>query len=52
MCKKYSLDELVSLDEYDMNRLLQHYKDGTVPLFGIVHGEIVYIFDGSFGWHC
>ena len=52
MCKKYSLDELVSLNEDDMNRLLQHYKDGTVPSFGIVHEEIGYIFDGSFGWHC
>lgn len=53
VCQKYSLDELVRLDEEDMNRLLLYYKDGIVPPYGEIHQEKpVYEFDGSFGWHC
>ena len=52
VCERYTLDELVSLDEEDMNRLLQWYKDGIVPPYGIVRGQVAYTFDGSFGWHC
>jgi len=53
VCKKYTLDELVRLNDEDMNRLLSHYKEGTVPPYGEIHKEEpAYVFDGSFGWHC
>jgi len=52
VCEQYTLDELVGLDEEDMDRLLQHYKDGSVPPYGVVRGQTAYTFDGSFGWHC
>ena len=53
VCQKYSLDQLVRLNDADMDRLLQHYQDGSVPEFGDVHPENnLYEFDGSFGWHC
>jgi precorrin-2 dehydrogenase / sirohydrochlorin ferrochelatase len=53
VCEKYSLDELVQLNDEDMNRLLMYYKDGIVPPYRDVHIEKpVFEFDGSFGWHC
>jgi hypothetical protein len=53
VCQKYSLDQLVRLNDADMDRLLQYYKAGTVPSFVDVHPENgLYEFDGSFGWHC
>jgi Sirohaem biosynthesis protein C-terminal len=53
VCQKYSLDQLVKLNDADMDRLLLHYKEGTVPDFTQVHPEEnVSVFDGSFGWHC
>ena len=52
VCQKYSLDQLVKLNDADMDRLLLHYKEGTVPEFTEVHPENVFVFDGSFGWHC
>ena len=53
VCEKYSLDELVRLEGADMDRLLEYYKDGIVPEYGVVcPTAAVYKFDGSFGWHC
>ena len=53
VCKQYTLDELVKLNDEDMDRLLSHYEDGTVPLYTEIRNEEpAYEFDGSFGWHC
>ena len=52
VCEQFTLDELVSLDDGDMDRLLQHYKEGRVPPYGVVRRKTAYTFDGSFGWHC
>jgi precorrin-2 dehydrogenase/sirohydrochlorin ferrochelatase len=53
VCEKYSLDELVDLDEEDMDRLLSHYQEGIVPAYHEVHqGGSLFDFDGSFGWYC
>jgi len=52
VCEKYSLDELVRLNDEDMNRLLKHYKEGIVPPYTEIRKASVYEFDGSFGWHC
>ncbi len=53
VCQKYSLDQLVKMNDADMDRLLLHYEEGTVPDFTEVHPEkSVFVFDGSFGWHC
>ena len=52
VCQKYSLEELVRLDDKDMVRLLEYYKDGVVPPYNEIRDEAAYIFDGSFGWHC
>jgi len=52
VCQKYTLEELVRLEETDMARLLEYYKEGVVPPYNEIHGEAVYTFDGSFGWHC
>ena len=39
VCEQFTLDELVSLDEEDMNRLLQHYKERRVPPYGVGVGK-------------
>jgi precorrin-2 dehydrogenase / sirohydrochlorin ferrochelatase len=53
ICQKYSLDELILLDDEDMDRLLFHYRDGAVPPYWKIHNKgVPYEFDGSFGWHC
>jgi precorrin-2 dehydrogenase/sirohydrochlorin ferrochelatase len=53
VCEKYTLDELVQLDDDDMDRLLVHYMDGSVPAYEEIRPhEPTYDFDGSFGWHC
>ena len=53
MCRKYSLDQLVQLEDEDMDKLLLYYRDGKVPPFNVIRtDELVYEFDGSFGFHC
>jgi precorrin-2 dehydrogenase/sirohydrochlorin ferrochelatase len=52
VCEKYTLDELVDMNEEDMDRLLSHYQEGTVPAYHDVHTGLAYEFDGSLGWHC
>jgi hypothetical protein len=53
VCEKYTLDQLVGLSSKDMDRLLAHYREGTVPSYESIRGdEPIYQFDGSFGWHC
>jgi len=53
VCERYTLDELVQLDDDDMDRLLVHYMDGSVPAYEEIRPhEPTYDFDGSFGWHC
>jgi len=52
VCQKYSLEELVRLNDADMARLLAYYKDGVVPPYSEIRDDVVYTFDGSFGWHC
>ncbi|KAL8692183.1 MAG: hypothetical protein Q9218_002741 [Villophora microphyllina] len=53
VCETWSLDDLVSMDEGDMEKLLGSYKPGTVPTLERLRlGDEFegYIFDGSFGW--
>ena len=56
VCEKWSLEELVEMDEGDMERLLGYYKPNEVPTFeevrlGEGRGEgVIWEFDGSFGW--
>ena len=53
VCRKYSLDQLVQLEDEDMDKLLLYYRDGKVPPFNVIRTEeLVYEFDGSFGFHC
>jgi precorrin-2 dehydrogenase / sirohydrochlorin ferrochelatase len=52
VCAKYSLEELVQLDDEDMVKLLGYYKAGVVPSYRDLRGEETYTFEGSFGWHC
>lgn len=53
ICDIWSLDELVSMTEEDMDNLLRHYEAGKVPTFEQVRlkqGDNVAPFDGSMGW--
>ncbi|EFE40258.1 hypothetical protein TRV_05014 [Trichophyton verrucosum HKI 0517] len=53
ICDTWSLDELVSMTEEDMDNLLRHYEAGKVPTFEQVRlkqGDIIAPFDGSMGW--
>jgi len=53
VCKKYSLDQLVQLEDEDMDTLLLYYRDGKVPPYNAIKTEqLVYEFDGSFGFAC
>lgn len=53
VCETWSLDDLVSLDEDEMEDLLSFYGPGTVPSYNeIRHRDDLseFAFDGSFGW--
>lgn len=53
VCEKWSLDDLVEMEDEDMEKLLGFYKPNTVPSFEDIRvgsGDALYTFDGSFGW--
>lgn len=53
VCESWSLKDLVSMDESDMEAILGFYKPGTVPSFEAIRGDPKpwdVGFDGSFGW--
>ena len=53
VCEKWSLEDLVEMNEADMEGLLGFYKPNTVPSFETIRGGDEgnqYTFDGSFGW--
>ena len=53
VCEKWSLEQLLEMDEATMDNLLEFYEPGTVPKYEEVRAEEqagVPIFDGSFGW--
>ncbi|KAI4245206.1 MAG: hypothetical protein L6R40_002563 [Gallowayella cf. fulva] len=53
VCESWSLDDLVSMQEEDMEKLLGFYTAGEVPEFERIRLEDdfdKYAFDGSFGW--
>ena len=53
VCEKWSLEDLVAMNEEDMDRILGFYKPNTVPSFKEIHDDPIldeFAFDGSFGW--
>ena len=48
VCDRWGLEELESLSDEEMERLLEYYDSGTVPSLRDLRGGG---FDGSFGWH-
>jgi precorrin-2 dehydrogenase/sirohydrochlorin ferrochelatase len=54
VCDKWSTDDFNAMDEQDMQKLVSFYEGGTVPSFQNLRlgddGDIVWRFDGSFGW--
>jgi len=50
VCDKWSVDNFNSMDDEDMRNLIQYYEPGIVPSFEEVKGNVVWEFDGSFGW--
>jgi len=57
VCNKWSLEDFCSMEEKDMESLVQSFEPNVVPSFNEVrlkeeYGDpnIVWEFDGSFGW--
>lgn len=54
VCDKWSVDDFNAMDDEDMRHLIQYYEPGTVPGFEEIRlgskGDVVWEFDGSFGW--
>ncbi|MCJ1292925.1 Bifunctional dehydrogenase and ferrochelatase [Xylographa carneopallida] len=53
VCEKWSLEDLVAMNEEDMDGILGYYKPNTVPTFAEIHDDPMleeFAFDGSFGW--
>jgi precorrin-2 dehydrogenase/sirohydrochlorin ferrochelatase len=53
VCEKWSLEELVEMEERDMEELLKFYASNAVPTFEEIRLRKepgVAEFDGSFGW--
>ena len=55
VCDKWSLDDFDTMDDEDMEKLLQYYAPGLVPSLeeirlGKRDSDVVWEFDGSFGW--
>jgi precorrin-2 dehydrogenase / sirohydrochlorin ferrochelatase len=54
VCDKWSTEEFNEMDEEDMGRLVEFYGPGIVPSFEDIRlgkpNDIVWEFDGSFGW--
>ena len=54
VCETWSLEELCSMEERDMEALLDFYGPNSVPKFKQIRSEDPQLldFDGSFGWSC
>lgn len=55
VCVEWSLEDLCSMEEQDMDELLHSYRPNVVPtLEQVRRGEEPgkFEFDGSFGWAC
>lgn len=54
VCDKWSTEDFNLMDDEDMEKLVQHYDGGMVPSFEDIRlgrrGDVVWEFDGSFGW--
>lgn len=54
VCDKWSTDDFNDMNDDDMERLVQYYESGIVPSFQEIRlgnrGDVVWEFDGSFGW--
>lgn len=55
VCDQWSTENFNDMDEQDMEELVKYYADGKVPSFETIRlgqqgGDIVWHFDGSFGW--
>ena len=53
VCESWSLEDLTTMSEQDMEQLLGFYESGEVPALQTLRGDIdfeIYEFDGSFGW--
>jgi precorrin-2 dehydrogenase/sirohydrochlorin ferrochelatase len=51
---KWSVDDFNVMDDEDVRNLIQYYEPGKVPSFEEIRlgprGDVVWEFDGSFGW--
>jgi precorrin-2 dehydrogenase / sirohydrochlorin ferrochelatase len=54
VCDTWTTEDFNAMDEQDMNALVRFYETGMVPKFEEVRlgprGDVVWEFDGSFGW--
>jgi len=54
VCDRWTVDEFNAMDSDDMDRLVGYYESGEVPTFERIRlgdkGDVVWEFDGSFGW--
>ena len=54
VCDKWSVEDFNSMDDEDMQKLVQYYGPSVVPSFEDIRlgskGDVVWEFDGSFGW--
>lgn len=54
VCDKWSTDDFNNIDDADMDHLVQYYESGRVPSYEEIRlghrGDVVWEFDGSFGW--
>lgn len=54
VCDKWSVEDFNSMNDEDMQKLIQYYEPGLVPSFEDIRlgskGDVVWGFDGSFGW--
>ena len=54
VCDKWSAEDFNEMDEEDMEHLMKYYEAGLVPSLETLRcgdkGDVVWTFDGSFGW--
>jgi len=54
VCDKWSTEDFNEMDADDMEQLIQHYEAGLVPSLETLRcgekGDVIWEFDGSFGW--
>ena len=57
VCESWSLEDLTSMEDEDMRKLLEFYAPGSVPSLSKLRSEededengLFHRFEGSFGW--